>query len=120
VQTALTNLERQKHSLIPVIAMQIAHPPMREVFEPEQITICDQAYHRALDFVRQSGDADGDENVCKRIAEHILVVGRRDPSLNLMRVTNTAIARYRVQRAQELVRAAQTARLQSKKPKKPK
>jgi hypothetical protein len=97
--------------------MQIARPPMREVFEPEQITICDQAYRRALDFVRQSGDAEGDENVCKRIAEHILVVGRRDPSLNLMRVTNAAISRYRVQRAQELVRAAQMTRMRTEKPK---
>lgn len=97
--------------------MQIARPPMREVFEPEQITICDRAYRRALDFVRQSGDAEGDENVCKRIAEHILVVGRRDPSLNLMRVTNAAISRYRVQRAQELVRAAQMTRMRTEKPK---
>lgn len=100
--------------------MQAAHPPIREVFEPEQITICDQAYRRALDFVRQSGDADGDENVCKRIAEHILVAGRRDPSLNLMRVTNAAIARYRVQRAQELIRAAQAARLRLRKLREPK
>ena len=91
--------------------MQAACPSIREVFEPEQIAICDRAYRRALDFVRQSGDAEGYENVCKHIAQHILVIGRRDPSLNLMRVTNAAISRYRVQRAQELVRVARMARL---------
>jgi hypothetical protein len=95
--------------------MQAARPSIREVFEPEQIAICERAYRRALDFVRRNGDSDGDENVCKHIAQHILIAGRRDPSLNLMRVTNAAISRYRVQRAQEIVRAAQTARLRAEK-----
>lgn len=86
-----------------------------EVFDPEQIAVIEKAYLRALEFVKRSGDADGDPNVRENIAMHIIVLGRDDETPNLLRITNGAIARYRVQRAQELVRKAQIARMQTEK-----
>ena len=86
-----------------------------EVFDPEQIAVIEKAYLRALEFVKRSGDADGDADVQENIALHVIVLGRSEETPNILRITNGAIARYRVQRAQELVRKAQIARLQTEK-----
>ena len=76
-----------------------------EAFDPEQITVLERAYHRAWNFIKQSGDAaDMDETAAREeMAVHVIAVAEQGED-NVLRVTNLAIQRFRLDR--EKMRAA--------------
>lgn len=82
----------------------------REVFDPQDLLIATRAYDKALAFLTESGDADGDPNVQTNLAQQIIFVGQETPNLTFLEMTNRAISRYRVHRAMMMVKAAKTKR----------
>jgi hypothetical protein len=80
--------------------------PIREAFNPEQITVIVQAFEKALAFVLRAGYGNDDPDVQDNLAAQIVEAGKELPELSLIEVANRAIARYRVYRERMLAIAA--------------
>jgi len=75
-------------------------------FEPEEIQVLSTALERAWDFIEKSGEfgMDAPDYCRSSLATHVMAIartGERDP----LRLANSAIQRYRQQRAQQFAAA---------------
>jgi hypothetical protein len=68
-----------------------------EAFDPELSALLAAAYHCVIDFVLNSGFADGDPQVSRNIARHVVKIAQAGEN-NFLLLTNETIYQYRKQR----------------------
>jgi hypothetical protein len=70
-----------------------------EAFDPEEVAVLEQAFQRACEFIKQGGEAgELDEAAAKKeIALHVFAAAE-DGENNVLRITNLAIQRFRLER----------------------